>query len=358
MGYSRGTYALAALFLTISAAFAQSPFAPQRGLLLLKNGNVLAGEITSAGDYYLVLIGKASELRVPAKDVEAQVADLEGAYELKTHGLFGRGAAPHVDLAEWCLRQGLHARCAEQLAKATAVEADHPKIAELERRLKLATEVRTEPKPAATISTSATTANGVSTEQIDKAVKALPRGSVERFAAVVQPLLMNRCGANSCHGANSKAAMHFVRPPNGQTPPQRFTHRNLFAVLQQLDSSQPEKSPLLIEAQRKHGPTLTAPLDKQTQRQFEELKAWVLLTIAAPDSAPPATIAVDAPATLSQAPEAAPPAATVESPAASATTPKPPAKEKFTPRDPFDAEIFNRRFHPRSSDPATADRPR
>lgn len=346
MGYSRGIYALAVLFLAVSAAFAQSPFAPQQGLLLLKNGNVLAGEITSAGDYYLVLIGKTSELRVPAKDVEAHVANLNEAYELKTHGMFGRGAAPHVDLAEWCLRQGLHARCAEQLAKATAVDADNPKIAELERRLKLATEVRPEPKPASTISSTSATASGVSTEQIDQAVKALPKGSVERFAAVVQPLLMNRCGANSCHGANSKAAMHFVRPPNGQSPPQRFTHRNLFAVLQQLDSSKPESSPLLIEAQRKHGPALTAPLDKQTQRQFEELKAWVLLTMAAPDSSPPATIAVDSPTTLSQAPPANAGLASADESPDEVTSPKRTAKEKFTPRDSFDAEIFNRRFHP------------
>jgi hypothetical protein len=334
------------LFLTVSAALAQSPFAPQQGLLLLKNGNVLAGEITSAGDYYLVLIGKASELRVPTKDVEAQVASLDEAYEIRKHGLFGRGAAPHLDLAEWCLRQGLHAHCAEQLAKATAVEADNPKIAELDRRLRLATEARPAPKQPAITSASATSASGASAEEIDKAVKGLPKGSVERFAAVVQPLLMNRCGANSCHGSNSKAAMHFVRPPSGQSPPQRFTHRNLFAVLQQLDASQPESSPLLIEAQRKHGPALTAPLDKQTQRQFEELKAWVLLTLAAPESAPPATISVDTPATLSQVPESAASAAEADQPAAGASTPKPSVKERFNPRDPFDPEIFNRRFHP------------
>jgi hypothetical protein len=333
------------LLVTALSSIAQSPFAPQRGLLLLKNGNVLAGEITSAGDYYVVLIGKASELRVPAKDVEAQVANLDEAYEIRRHGLFGRGAAPHLDLAEWCLRHGLHARCAEQLAKATAVEAENPQIAELQRRLKLATEARPLSKPAPSPSAT-TTAQSASTEQIEKAVKALPRGSVERFAAVVQPLLMNRCGANSCHGSNSKAAMHFVRPPSGQSPPQRFTHRNLFAVLQQLDASKPESSPLLIEAQRKHGPALTAPLDKQTQRQFEELKAWVLLTMAAPDSAPPATIVVENPATLSQAPAANPNSAVPEEPATTANPHKPSAKDKFTPRDPFDAEIFNRRFHP------------
>jgi hypothetical protein len=328
------------LLVGVSAAFAQSPFAPQRGLLLLRNGNVLAGEITSAGDNFLVLIGKSSELRVPAKDVEAQVATLDEAYELKQHGLFGRGAAPHLDLAEWCLRQGLHARCAEQLVAAMKVEPENPSIAELERRLKLATDTRPETKPATTTTAAAASA---SSDQIEKAVKALPRGSVEKFAAVVQPLLLNRCGANQCHGPNSKTALHFVRPPNGQGTPQRFTQRNLFAVLQQLDASRPETSPLLIEAQRKHGPALTAPFDKQTQRQFDELMSWVLFTLATPESAPPPTIAVENPATLSQAPETDARPAVPEQPAAEAASPKQPAKDKFTPRDPFDPEIFNRR---------------
>jgi hypothetical protein len=353
MGYSRGTYALATLLLAASMVAAQSPFAPQRGLLLLKNGNVLAGEVTSAGDYYLVLIGKSSELRVPAKDVEAQVATLDEAYELKQHGLFGRGAAPHLDLAEWCLRQGLHARCGEQLAAATKVEAENPKIADLQRRLALATQVRTDSKPAAT---TATAAVSTTAEQIERAVKALPKGSVEKFAAVVQPLLLNRCGANQCHGPNSQTALHFVRPPSGQSPPQRFTQRNLFAVLQQLDASRPEASPLLIEAQRKHGPALTAPFDKQTQKQFDELKAWVLFSTAPLAASPPETIAVETPATLSQAPQADTGHADREEPVVAASPPKQSANEKFTPRDPFDPEIFNRRF--RTGNVPTPDRPK
>jgi hypothetical protein len=317
-------------------------------MLLLRNGNVLQGEITQAGDFFIVILGKTSEIRVPAKDVEAQVASLDEAYQLKRHGLFGRGAAPHLDLAEWCLRQGLHGGCREQLALARKIEAENPRTADLERRLELATA----PRPTARPKQEPVTPTTASAQQIEAAIKTVPKASIEKFAAVIQPLLTNRCGANQCHGANSKADFQLLRPPGGQAATQRFTQRNLYAVLQKLDASNPEASPLLVEAQRRHGNALTAPLDKQTQKQFEELKAWVVGAVALPAESAPATIPADDAATLSQSvSQTAGPLATVPAPA----TP-PAAGDRFVPRDPFDPEIFNRRFRAKKA-AATPARP-
>ncbi len=361
MAYSRGIAALAVLALAALAfaatafrahvAIAEPPFTPQSGLLLLRNGHILQGQITQAGDFYVVILGESSEIRLPAKDVEAQVATLDEAYRLKLHGMFGDGAAPHLDLADWCLRQGLPARCSDQLTVAAKVEPGNPRIAQIERRLELAT---AEPAPPPKAKTQARTpaAGAPSSEQIEKAVRALPKHSVERFAAVVQPLLLNRCGANSCHGSNAKAELHLLRPPAGQSATQRFTHRNLYSVLQQLDPADPAASPLLVEGQRRHGTALTAVFDKHTQKQLDEIKNWVLYTLAAAEPAVPATIAADGQATLSQAAEAPtpsatdpPPTTTGDAPAATATPQQPPAPtDRFVPRDPFDPELFNRRF--------------
>ena len=337
-----GIAALAVLSATAWLHAAEPLLSPQAGLLLLRNGNVLAGDITQAGDYYVIVLDKSSEIRLLAKDVEAQVATLDEAYELKRHGLFGRGAEPNLDLADWCLRHGLVARCREQLAAAKGVEADNPRIAQIERRLELAIA----PRPAGQARPTAPSPTAASAAQIEAAVKSVPRGSVEKFTAVIQPLLMNRCGANSCHGANGPTDFHLLRPPGSQVMTQRFTQRNLYALLQQIDTASPESSPLLVESQRRHGNSLTAPLDKQTQKQFEELKAWVLATVAIPAPAMPATIPGEEPATLSQ------PAGLPEHPAAALPAASSGEKEKrFTPRDPFDPEIFNRRFKPKQKPP-------
>jgi hypothetical protein len=348
MAYSRGIPALAVLacgWICLAAAAAE-PASPARpSLLLLRNGNVLEGEITQAGDYYVVLLGE-SEIRLPARDVEAQVATLDEAYELKKFGLFGRGATPHLNLAEWCLRNELHARCAEQLVAAIRAEPEHPKIAQIERRLALATEARpTTDTATAKIPAKPVSSVTVRSDDLEKAVRALPKASVEKFAAIIQPLLLNRCGANQCHGANSKTEFHVLRPAAGQAATQRFTQRNLYAALQQIDAANPDQSPLLVLPQRQHGSSLVAVFDKQTQKQLDELKTWVRLTVAAPEPTVPATIPTGEAATLSQ------PAAALPSESAPKTTDEsrnPPQQaalgDQFVPRDPFDPEIFNRRF--------------
>jgi hypothetical protein len=362
MLYSRGIPALALVFmaclLASGPAGAEPAGSSRQSLLLLRNGNVLEGEVTQAGDYYVVLLG-ASEIRLPAREVEAQVASLEEAYQLKKFGLFGRGAEPHLKLAQWCLRHGLHAGCGQQLAEAARLEAEHPGIASIERRLAQAlaatpASIAQAVRPASSVT--------VRSDDLEKAIRALPKASVERFAAVVQPLLLNRCGANQCHGANSKTEFHVLRPPGGQAATQRFTQRNLYAALEYIDRASPDDSPLVVMPAKQHGSSLVPVFDKQTQKQLDELKAWVKLTVGAAEPARPSVIPSTIPGEVSPlsqsgaAPGLGSPSTDPAGNTAAATPAGPPAtdsqgtaaagrnKESFVPRDPFDPEIFNRRY--------------
>ena len=56
---------------------------------MLRNGNLLEGQIVQAGDYFVVVLG-TSEIKLPAKDVEAQVASRDEAYQLRKFGMFGQ----------------------------------------------------------------------------------------------------------------------------------------------------------------------------------------------------------------------------------------------------------------------------
>jgi hypothetical protein len=329
---------------------------PEAGLLVLRNGQVLEGEVTQAGDYYVVTLGGTSEIRIKSAEVEAVCGSLDEAYEFKAGHLSGSGAKPHLELAEWCLRHHLHARCAQQLVAAMRLEPENPSLKLLERRLEFAAQ---QPK-APSANTVAASSAVVSSEQIEKAIRELPPGSIEKFSAIVQPILLNRCGANQCHGPNSKAAFRLLRPAPGQVASRRFTERNLYAALQQLDASQPEASPLLALPQRRHGSALSAIFDKQSQKQLNELSAWVKLTLVAPHTSP-ATIPGGA-ATLSQpTPPASPPSSAPQADQPAGSQPPPsvramkpavgpeekkssPAADHFVPRDRYDPEIFNRRY--------------
>jgi hypothetical protein len=358
MFYLRGMVIALALLAALPLAAGEPVLTPQQGLLLLRNGNVMQGAVTRAGDYYIVIFGDSGEVRLAAADVETLCVDLEDAYRYRAATMVRKGAAPHLDLAEWCLRHGLVHQAGEQLVAAMRQEPANRRIAAVERKIKLALEAP-KSQPVRQTETAAT----VSAEQLDKTIRGLPPGSVERFAAVVQPILLNRCAAGGCHGPNTRSDFRLLRPPGGLAPSKRFTERNLYAVLAYLDKERFEASPLLAVPQQRHGSTLGPVFDKRTQHQLDELIAWTRLALDVPTRLPVAKI-VPRQALLSQQQDGGVKLASAEvevdpeqaaaGPAAADEAPQPfqPPRDAaplapegaFTPRDPFDPEIFNRQF--------------
>ncbi len=327
---------------------------PQAGLLVLRNGQLLRGEITRAGDNYTVTFGVGGEVKIAATEVETQCADLEAAYDWKQRRLSGDGAGPHLDLAEWCLRHNLHRRCAEQLSRALATEPEHRRIDQIDRRLQLALQAPAAPAPKPVNSTI------VGAEQLEKTLRALPKGSLERFTTIVQPMLNNRCATSHCHGATSTSEFRLLRPPAGLNSPQRFTQRNLYAALQFVDRDDPANSRLLTIPQEPHGGGTTAAFDARTKAQLQDLQTWIDQLAHRKEQPVPATI--DPKATQLSTPLRATPGGTTnvggkETPSPSdaphtgalpiAPISQSPGKlvdpKHWQPRDAFDPEIFNRR---------------
>jgi hypothetical protein len=208
----------------------------------------------------------------------------------------------------------------------------------------------------------------VGSEQLEKTARELPEGSVERFTAIVQPLLINRCGANGCHGPNSKNGFQLLKPALGQVANRRFTQRNLYSALQFVDRDEPQNSRIYLLPQQRHGGTAAPVFDDHTQSQLDELARWIAMTVPKPVATAPASIDptgvllspgenpqsranIDAKPILPAANGAPhePPAApgTPATPAKPASAPggdKQAADFPFKPRDPFDPEIFNRLY--------------
>jgi hypothetical protein len=339
------------LWLVVSlgrAVCGQAPLAPQSGVLVLRNGYVLTGDITRAGDYYIVSQGENSELRPKNDDVELFCASMDEAYEFKVRHLTGITAKPHLELAKWCLRNGMYDKCAEQIAAAMRVEPESRDAKDLETRLKLIVESPPEPTPAKAAPT-------VAADELERALHSLPRGSVEKFGTSAQPILLNRCGLNKCHGPNTESQFRLLRPPPGQIVSRRYTQRNLYATLRYLDASNPEASPLVALPQQRHGNSLSAVFDKHSANQLAELVAWAKMTVNPSSmmaSSHPATIA-PAETTLSQPASAtgsapAPPESSVRvmrPPIEQPTAAPESSTKQAAPRDRFDPEVFNRRYH-------------
>lgn len=343
-----------------------------RAVLVLRNGEVLQGRISRTEDRFRVDLD-AGTLFVSATEVELCCGTLEEAYELKASQVGFGQAHDHARLAQWCQHHGLNQQAEKELDTARRLDPKHPLIDLVERRLAAA---RAERRITASADDSQSNPEP-SPLQLDEFAAGLPQGTVESFTRVIQPILLNRCATSGCHTTRSENAFRLERPPMGAPINQRSTQRNLFAALQLIDRAAPERSELISPKRCPHRIDTDATLSLARSGQYRYLVAWVYALAGNPASAntpaPAASIAAARPTAAVEAASflAAPPPATPSStaPTGAATAAKP-TTNPFAPpapttsaspstaiqpapvaADPFDPEVFNRRFGTRPAEP-------
>lgn len=372
-----------------AAGYAEPPLqlSPQKGVLLLRNGQVLAGTITPAGDHYLVSLEHGhGEIRVQSEKVDKLCKNLQAAYERKRARVELGKAAEHVALADWCLQNGLLELADRELSYALAADVNYPRIRLVERRLELA---RRRAEPAAPHTRPVE--RGPTNDELDQMVRGMSTVAVEQFTSTIQPLLLNTCTTAGCHLPHSDTKLQLMRVPANSPPSRRTTQRNLFSVWRQIDPNNPAASPLLTAPLQQHGNARAAMFSDHEAAQFRLLASWVNELARASKPAQRASIAKSA-STLPQTmppqgtartleagasvarPEAAAsvkpqqPASEIDlvsfdkspeskgpAPGGQRASPTKPAETKpleadYVPVDPFDPEIFNRRYHPRGGE--------
>lgn len=329
-------------------------------LLLLTNGQVLRGTVAVEGDRYVV--GTASaELRIPRDSVENICETLAEGYQGKRAAMLAAGGRERFRLIQWCLAQGLLDEAEEELQQAERAEPNHPRYELLRRRLKLA---RNPARPAPPPEPLAEPA--VSDAQLDILVRTIPSSAVETFSQTVQPLLLKNCAAAGCHGAAPRSDFQLIRLARGVTPSRRVTQRNLHAALAWIDRKEPDKSRILTAAAQAHGNTQHNKFEGTEGQVFRHLAQWVHQVARPDESVRPQTVQA-ADATLSQSiPDApgvrstaklvrrtsaahgvgGPIARPLSESAKEVSPPSTGGTAPLCPADPFDPELFNRRFHP------------
>ena len=340
----------------LAAVAVESGHAPRSSVLLLRNGGVLEGQVIPAGDRYVVVLGDRAEIRVPVRDVDLHCVDLDEVYLRKRSRLANNDVTGHLNLADWCLQYKLHARAADQLLTVIALHPQHPRLAGLERRLQLAVE-----SPELDGPQERTPSQLVGLADLEKTSRSLPPAAVEEFTSQIQPLLLNRCAGSACHGSTGSSDFRLVRPAWSKTITRRFTQRNLHAVMQWVDTADAAASPLLTVPSCAHGGLETSVFGPREKEQFDLLANWVRRATKVESAPVPETIAEPLPfpptglvqASYLQPVELPRLAAGRDGANAASHVERPPqavparfhAPVDLVPRDPFDAEVFNRRYH-------------
>ena len=340
-----GVFALWGLFV----ASAQQPAAPQAlGVLVLKNGNVLQGTVQRQGNYYRIE-SEGSTLQIPVSQIEMACASLVDAYEQRRQQRVGNATDAHLELARWCLRHGLLAEAAREILDARTDDPGHPALRTLDLQLQqgLADEAsRLQREQNAVV--KASHEEPAEPAELSPEPQIEPTADVqEKFVRSIQPMLVHSCTTSGCHAPGSKQLMELDRWALEGSGIPTLIRKNLDQVLAQVDAEDPASSPLMRRARQAHGlrnERLSQPL---APYQTAILMEWLNEAAGVKPEPPAKNDSYGA-----DEEELADPAAAgdgeltdamIDEAAQQMLSGRKKPRTAFTPRDPFDPEIFNRR---------------
>ena len=337
---------------------------PER-VLVLQDAGVLSGRIEREGDRFIVSRG-GGQIRVSAANVLFECGSLDEAYEQRRRQITRPTAEAHLSLAEWCLRYDLVAQARRELTDAQALDARHPRLALIERRLAHASQ---SPRTAALAevsekSSSSPTRDGeppgpaiagawsrrdkpTSSRNFKTGAGEISVDVVERFTRKVQPVLVNNCTTAGCHQPGGAQQFQLDRALLHGLANRRSTMNNLTATLALVDRDRPQLSPLLLVPRQAHGGMDNPVFGPRQEQAFNHLVDWVAL-VTRPDSSKlpaEAELPLQAKSDSETASSVVP---TLQDDDAEGLAPATKQLrfgarlESWQPRDPFDPEIFNR----------------
>ncbi len=339
--------------------------------VLLRNGQVLFGTAEPQGDWVIVRNGQGNQVRLQRSKVVGWADSLRDLYQYRVDHRRSGDPQVHLKDARWCLRHGLLDLAASELRAVYQIVPDHPGAAIIERQIRSALG-RSQPgdrsAEVSQVGYEDEVSDTVASDEPanDDPTLGLDTPSFQHFVRHVHPLLLNRCGG--CHSHTSDLDWQLIVPSSRGRTSARITRENLRAIQPLVRFGDPEASELVHLALQPHGGG-KAPLHTGDRKAIAALRDWIRHARSAmddPDDVRPldagGTMALDAggtmvglPAELAAgvAPAAGPAVAPLETKKTDRISGEAmPGQANGRPSrlpavdNPFDPELFNRRFHP------------
>ena len=244
-------------------------FAERPTVIVLRTGQVLTARIEpELGGYALYL--PTGRTMVPYDQVWTAATSVSDAYARIVSTRQNPTTNERLELARWCFQNDLPEEARVELSAALQLEPTRPKARMLLHHLEqsLQRKGRLANPEAAAKPTAAQVTGGRS------GIGGLSTRSSSDYVRVIQPILMHRCGNAACHGTTSDNAFRLL-PTSTTQAGRSSTSANLTAVLQLIDASAPDTSPILTASQVPLGPHRTAWQGRAGAENFTTLRDWV-----------------------------------------------------------------------------------
>ncbi len=248
-------------------------------VVLLRNGTTLQGRVVREGDIYYVAVA-GGEIQLRASQVERVCQSLEECYRYRLGHLLPGDVQGRLELAHWCLEQGLVEQAHKLLNEVARTHPRHPRLELLRRLLRLKKQSPRRSSPSAEPRSVSARSGSVYQQHQRQAewdqaqLGELSPQVVRQFTISVHRILQNRCAAGGCHGPGARNGFRLIRASQGRVSP-RVVRHNLVQVLQWIDRRHADRSVLLHKALTPHGKqglSRFGGLDKHSARV---LRRWV-----------------------------------------------------------------------------------
>lgn len=257
--------------------------------VLLKNDNVLFGRARQLGEFVMVTTAAGGEVRLPRMSVACWAESIRDLYQFRVDQRGKPNLSSHLRDARWCVRYDLYDLAARELIAARRIDPDNREAIILENRLRNLVASRPNNETVSARIGSGQTVGSVSNEKVvsPTAFNAeqvdtidFDPDTIRRFASHIQPMLINRCGV--CHQTMARTVghqipetkWHLLIPSVGSRASAAITRSNLNAMISYIDAQSPQNSPLLEMATTDHGGS-SAPLTQRNTKAIQSLEYWV-----------------------------------------------------------------------------------
>jgi hypothetical protein len=262
--------------------------------VLLKNDNVLFGQARQLGEFVIVTTAGGGEVRLPRLNVACWAENIRELYQYRIDQRGKPTLRSHLRDARWCVRYDLYDLAARELIAVQRIDPDNREANALERQLRNLVAPRSVSKPSATRIGSGNTTRSVDEvtavanatyEAEDSQTRDIDPFTIRRFASHIQPMLLNRCSVchqtmvRSVNNELPKTQWRLTVPSVGSRASASITRSNLQAAISCINQESPENSPLLTMATTAHGGSQAA-LSQRNTKAIQSLKHWVKLAAA------------------------------------------------------------------------------
>lgn len=261
--------------------------------VLLHNGNVIEGTATSIGAHVIIDRGDGNELRLDSRQVRHSASSLLELHRYRQRQCQYPNVASYQEAARWCFRHRLFDEMKNSLDAADSLDPTHPETLRLRRQLASVTSridyaesddeesAQKQLAPAVGRAVISVVSQNVKRPQAEDAVETelakanLSFLAVAYFSNRVQPLLINRCGNTGCHRSPSETKWELTHMGSHVRPPSRMTKLNLLSTLSIVNRGSDQESDLLTYATIAHGGRNEAPLKRGDHSSVESLTEWI-----------------------------------------------------------------------------------